>query len=155
MSMRYLSTKTAFLLALATASRPSNLRRVYLSTDKKTYSFGFIQSKVMELHSIHSLSSTKAPVNKIYTGTHNEEYFCPYKAFTAFTERTQSCHDTLEKKRALFLITRKPFSPAATDTLANWIKSVVQKSSVTSSANDIRTFSAFSLQMLERIRPQY
>ena len=47
---------------------------------------------------------------------------------------------------SLFLITRDPHTPAATDTIAGWIKSIIHLSSPTSSAKDMRVLSAFFLQ---------
>ena len=59
---------------------------------------------------------------------------------------TESWRISDDQKRSLFLITRDPHSPAATDTIAGWIKSVIKLSSPDSSAKDMRILSAFLLQ---------
>ena len=69
-----------------------------------------------------------------------------YKALTVLLERTELWRSTPDKKKTIFLISRDPHTPAATDTIANWIKNVVQRSSSSSTAKDVRALSAFFLQ---------
>jgi hypothetical protein len=150
MSIHDLSMKTVFLLALVTASRPSDLRRIDLFTLKVTCSLLMVECikpKEYNIAKAHSLTTNKSASKRIYIGLYeSSEYLCPYSALTTLIKRTQTWRDTTEKKKSLFLITREPYAPAASDTIANWIKSIIQKSSPTSSAKDMRTLSAFFLQ---------
>ena len=57
-------------------------------------------------------------------------------------ERTQQWRNAENKKKSLFLITRSPYNPASTDTVANWIKSVMRLSASDSTAKDVRAASA-------------
>ncbi|PKC14526.1 hypothetical protein RhiirA5_350220 [Rhizophagus irregularis] len=69
----------------------------------------------------------------------------PYNALQCLLNRTQTWRDP-KNKHVLFLISKLPHTPAATDTIANWIISVVKLSFPNSSAKDIRVLSAFFLQ---------
>ncbi|GBC08799.1 hypothetical protein RclHR1_08390013 [Rhizophagus clarus] len=124
MSIRDLSIKTAFLLALVTASRPSYLKCIDLSSMQKTTSaitFDCIYlKKDLCLH--------------------------PYNAIATLLDYTSDWRNFTEQRRSLFLITQDPHTLATSNTISGWIKSVVQKSSTTSSAKDMRVLSAFLLQ---------
>ncbi|RGB41910.1 hypothetical protein C1646_684437 [Rhizophagus diaphanus] len=109
MLIRNLTVKTSFLIALVTASRPLDLKRIDLFTLKITrnsITLECIKPKEYNIAKAHSLSSTKSP------------------AFITLIDRTRQWRDTEDKKKSLFLITREPYSPAATDTIAGWIKTV-------------------------------
>jgi hypothetical protein len=150
MAIRDLFIKTAFLMALVTASRPSDLRRIDLTTVKvsrTSITMDCINPKEYNIARSHSLSTTKSPNKRIYIGSYDDDpQLCPYKALTVLLERTELWRSTPDKKKAIFLISRDPHTPAATDTIANWIKTVVQRSSSSSTAKDIRALSAFFLQ---------
>jgi hypothetical protein len=150
MSIRDLTIKTAFLLALVTASRPSDLRKTDLTTLRKSSTsikLECIAPKEYKIARAHSLSTTKAPVKQLYIGVYKDDpYLCPYAALTALLSRTEDWRNTMDQKRAIFLITVGPHTPAATDTISGWIKSIVQRSSSSSSAKDMRVISAFLLQ---------
>ncbi|CAG8436131.1 10656_t:CDS:2 [Funneliformis caledonium] len=133
MTIRDLTIKTSFLLALVTASRPSDLRKVNLTT-MKDLNTSYSKS--------HSLTTSKSPTKKIYVGRYNDDPFlCPYNALQFLLSRTRSWRDNQKKQEALFLITKPPHTPAATDTIAGWIKTVIKMS-----AKDMRSLSAFFLQ---------
>jgi hypothetical protein len=150
MTIRDLMIKTAFLLALVTASRPSDLRKIDLTTfrDLDTgCTLECIEPKEYKIARSHSLTTSKSPTKKLYVGKYNDEpCLCPYTTLQCLLTRTHSWRDDLKKQEALFLITRPPHTPAATDTIAGWIKSVIKISSSTSSAKDMRVLSAFFLQ---------
>ncbi|PKC14524.1 hypothetical protein RhiirA5_350215, partial [Rhizophagus irregularis] len=50
----------------------------------------------------------------------------PYNALQCLLNRVQTWRDVPKNKHVLFLISKLPHTPAATDTIANWIKSVVK-----------------------------
>jgi hypothetical protein len=149
MSIRDLCIKTAFLLALVTASRPSDLKRIDLTTMKRTrtsITFNCIKPKEYNIARSHSLSTTKSPIKRIYIGTYEDPVLCPYTALTDLLDRTASWRISADQKKTIFLISREPYTPAATDTIANWIKYALQKSSSESTAKDLRSLSACLLQ---------
>jgi len=94
MTIRDLSIKTAFLLALVTASRPSDLRRIDLNTMKmtrKSITFECIKPKEYNIAKAHSLFTSKHQTKKLYIGSYEEDLLlCPYNAFTTFMERTRT-----------------------------------------------------------------
>ena len=150
MTIRDLSIKTAFLLALVTACRPSDLRRIDLSTLRKTSTsmkFACVLPKEYKIARAHSLSTSKPASKQIYVGRYaDEEDLCPYNSLSTLLSRTEEWRSSEAQQRAVFLITRSPHTPAASDTIAGWIKSVVRLSSPESSAKDMRVLSAFFLQ---------
>ena len=150
MSIRDLSVKTAFLLALVTACRPSDLKRIDLTSARTTsssYSFDCILPKEYKIAKSHSPSTTKSPVKRIFIGSYPEDLsLCPFDSLQTLLSRTATWRTSPTQKRSLFLITRDPHTPAATDTIAGWIKSIIRLSSPTSSAKDMRVLSAFFLQ---------
>src|SRR6266496_2449215 len=150
MSIRDLSIKAAFLLALVTASRPSDLKRVDLSTLKKSptsFTFDCIHPKEYNIARSHSISTTKRSSKKIYVGYYkDEELLCPYRTLESLFSRTDKWRNDQKKQKSLFLITKPPYTPAASDTIAGWIKSIIKLSSPNSTAKDMRVHSAFFLQ---------
>ncbi|RGB41197.1 hypothetical protein C1646_663220 [Rhizophagus diaphanus] len=98
----------------------------------------------------HSASTTKSRSKKIFVGVYpDERHLCPYEAVTSLLSRTSLWRVSADQKRALFLITKEPHSPASVDTIAGWIKSILKISSPGSTAKDMRVLAAFSLKMLE------
>lgn len=150
MSIRDLSLKTAFLLALVTACRPSDLHRINVLSCKSSnlgYTFECVEPKEYKIAVAHSLATSKSRVKKLFIGKYQENRsLCPYEAVTTLLSRTQQWRDTEKQKKALFLITRQPYTPASVDTIANWIKSIIRLSSSESKAKDLRVLSAFFAQ---------
>ena len=96
---------------------------------------------------MHSLSTRKSPTKQIFIGIYSEDILlCPYSALEVLLTKTQPWRDSTDKQRYMFLTTITPHTPAAVDTIANWIKSIIRISSPTSSAKDMRTMAAFFLQ---------
>jgi hypothetical protein len=150
MSIRDLSVKTAFLLALVSACRPSDLHRIdennYVQT-RSGITFSCIAPKEYKIAIAHSGSSSKPRTKKLYIGTYPEDkLLCPYEAVTTLLLRTKPWRVSPMQKNALFLITRDPHTPASIDTIANWIKSILTISSPGSTAKDMRVMAAFFAQ---------
>ncbi|PKK58933.1 hypothetical protein RhiirC2_795561 [Rhizophagus irregularis] len=105
MSFRQLMVKTAFLVALVIASHPSNIVRMDLITLQATdnsYSFDCVAPKEYNIASVHSTATTKRRIKRIFIGSYSDNILlCPFS-------------------------TLKPYSPAAIDTIAGWIKLVIQ-----------------------------
>jgi hypothetical protein len=94
MSIHDLSMKTVFLLALVTASRPSDLRRIDLFTLKVTCSLLMVECikpKEYNIAKTHSLTTNKSASKRIYIGLYeSSEYLCPYSTLTTLIKCTQT-----------------------------------------------------------------
>lgn len=150
MTVRNLSIKTAFLLALVTACRPSDIHKIDLSSmhvTDTTYSFDCVMPKEYKIARSHSTSTSKSPIKRIFIEAYKDDsQLCPYDALHTLLSRTTSWRISTKQQNSLFLINREPHSPAAIETIAGWIKTVVRVSSSSSSAKDMRVLSAFFLQ---------
>ncbi|CAB4407168.1 unnamed protein product [Rhizophagus irregularis] len=138
MSFRQLTVKTAFLIALVTASRPSDIIRMDLTTLQATdnsYSFDCVAPKEYNIASAHSTATIKRRIKRIFIGSYSDNLLlCPFLTLKVFLSKIEHFRTTLKQKRSIFLITKQPYSLAAVDTIAGWIKSVIQISSPASTA---------------------
>ena len=145
MTLKNLSAKTAFLVALVTASRPSDLTRIDLTSARITrssYSFDCIEPKEYKIAMSHS-SSTKRRIKTLFIGSYDDSpTLCPFRALNSLLSRTSHFRNTTDSQKSIFLISRQPYSPATVDTVANWIKSVLKKSATHLTAKDVRSTSA-------------
>ncbi|CAB4433964.1 unnamed protein product [Rhizophagus irregularis] len=109
MSIRNLIIKTAFLLALVTASRPSDLKKVNITTIKSSSSGYTLECRDPKEHkSAKSHSLTK----KLYAGRYEEDsLICPYNALQCLLNRTQTWRDDPKNKHVLFLISKLSHTP--------------------------------------------
>jgi hypothetical protein len=125
MSIRDLFIKTSFLLALVTACRQSDLKRIDLTTLRRTstsITLSCVHPKEYKIARSHSLSTSKSPVKQIYISIYIENpLLCPYMSLSSLFSRTETWRISNEQKRSIFLITREPHSLAATDTIASYI----------------------------------
>src|SRR6185437_15190312 len=105
----------AFLIALVSASRPSDLVRIDLSTirvSRSSLSFQCIDPKEFKIALAHSSSTMKKNSKSIFVGSFPEnDRLCPYSALTTLLQRTQDWQVSSLQKRSLFLITRQPYNP--------------------------------------------
>ncbi|PKY46549.1 hypothetical protein RhiirA4_402602, partial [Rhizophagus irregularis] len=68
--------QTAFLLALVTASRPSDLKKVNVTTIKSSssgYTLECRDPKEYKIARSHSLSTSKSSAKKLYVGQYEED----------------------------------------------------------------------------------
>jgi hypothetical protein len=146
MSIRQLTIKTAFLLALVTASRPSDLVRIDASSvrvSEDSYTFTCCHPKEYKIAVAHSASTTKPSSKTLFVGSYSEDpSLCPFSAVRSLLDRTSEWRLDDRRQKSLFLITRQPHTPASTDTVAGWIKEIMQRSSASSTARDVRSTSA-------------
>ena len=137
-------------MALVSACRPSDLYKINAESCKRTrngITFDCIAPKEYKIAVAHSSSTSKSPVKRVYVGSYPEEpSLCPYEAVNTLLIRSRSWRNSPDQKRALFLISRDPYTPASVDTIANWIKSVLRISSPDSKAKDMRVLAAFFAQ---------
>ena len=95
----------------------------------------------------HSLTTSKSPSKPIYISIYPDEpLLCPFTTLSSLLERTEFWRISDDQKSCIFLITTGPHTPAATCTIAGWIKSIIEQSSPSSTAKDMRVTSAFLLQ---------
>ena len=65
-----------------------------------------------------TLATSKSPTKKIYIGIYEEDnLLCPYSTLQCLLTQTQIWKNEPKKQKALFLISRPPYIPAATDTI--------------------------------------
>lgn len=89
MSIRDLSVKTAFLMALVTAFRPSDLKRIDLTTLRKTRNSITLECVKLKEYNIarsHSLSTTKSLCKKIYIGSYDNDELCSYNTLNTLLD---------------------------------------------------------------------
>src|ERR1044072_1239004 len=65
--------------------------------------------------------------------------FLTLKTLISQTSHLRTSND---RKQSVFLITKQPFTPASVDTVANWIKKVMKRSSHQLTAKDVRSTAA-------------
>ncbi|CAB4393757.1 hypothetical protein RhiirA1_56212 [Rhizophagus irregularis] len=73
---RHTDNQTAFLLALVTASRPSDLKKVNVTTIKSSssgYTLECRDPKEYKIVRSHSLSTSKSSAKKLYVGQYEED----------------------------------------------------------------------------------
>jgi hypothetical protein len=142
--------KTSFLLALITACRPSDLKKIDLTTLRRTstsITLSCVYPKEYKIARSHSLSTSKSPIKQIYISIYTEDpLLCPYMSLSSLLSRTEAWRISNEQKCSIFLIIRKPHSPAVTDTIASCIKTIITLSSPSSSAKDMQSLAAYFLQ---------
>ncbi|CAG8776292.1 4627_t:CDS:2, partial [Gigaspora margarita] len=118
-----LAKKTAFLCALLSASRPSNLARLDLTTMTNTQNGITIQC--INPKEINIAIATS---------------LCHY------LDRTQNLQFTNEQRTAVFLSCIGLHRPTSIDSIANWLKNIIRKSAPDGKAKDIRVLSAILAQ---------
>ena len=133
-------------MALVSASRPSDLVRIDATSMKESdngCSFNCIEPKEFKIAIAHSTTTSKPNVKRIFIGKYpDDSHLCPFLAVQSLLQRTAEWRSNNSKKKSLFLITRSPYTQASVDTVAGWIKSVIQCSSSSATAKDIRATSA-------------
>ena len=96
MSIRDLLVKTAFLVALVTASRPSDLTRIDITSIHKSdssFSFDCVDPKEFKIALSHSASTSKQRSKRMYIGSYSTApRLCPFSAV-----RNVRTHYTMER----------------------------------------------------------
>jgi hypothetical protein len=128
--MKYLAYKTAFLLALATASRVSELHAIDVDTIHAeqyrevcfTPALGFLSSpedtqRALATVTVMSLCET------VDDRMSDDKKLCPIRALRYYLQRTSQHRRTTKK---LFVSTLAPFQGISASTLSKWITNTVR-----------------------------
>src|SRR5581483_12391948 len=88
----------------------------------------------------HSESTLKSCSKTVFISTYPEKkLLCPYETITDLMTRTHPWKNFTEQKCALFLIMRDPHISASVDTIANWIKFILNILSPDLTAKNMRS----------------
>jgi hypothetical protein len=100
--------KTAFLVALVTASRPSDIVKMDLTTLQATdnsYSFDCVALKKYNIASAHSTATTKCRIKRIFIGSYSDNLLlCPFLTLKVFLSKTEYFRITPNKNNCFFLL---------------------------------------------------
>ncbi|CAG8846839.1 12315_t:CDS:1, partial [Gigaspora margarita] len=148
MSISCLLQKVAFLLAITTASRPSDLARIDFSSCKLMDNGVLLTIKNSKKYKI-SLSHSR---NKLYTKQiYVEDYtelpdIFSIMAVNVLLKYTESWRKTIEQKSCLLLTSTSNYKPLASSTIANWIKEILIEAFSNLRAKDTQVLVAFYVQ---------
>lgn len=110
MSIRDLTCKTAFLMALVSACHPSDLHHIDAQDYKRTrhrFLFSCIAPKEYNIAIAHSASTSKARSKSIFIGVYSDNNrLCPYEAITTLLSRTSQWRTSIDHKRTFSLLPR-------------------------------------------------
>ncbi|CAG8659998.1 24406_t:CDS:2, partial [Cetraspora pellucida] len=124
-SLLYLNQKTAFLCALGTASRPSDLSRLDLTSltiTTNAITLNCLNPKELKISNSRALTqgsrATRSSVKKIVIGDFENRSLSPKVALLTMLEATQHLRTTREQKECVFLSSMPPHAPASSVTIA-------------------------------------
>ncbi|RIB27134.1 hypothetical protein C2G38_2029652 [Gigaspora rosea] len=144
MSISNLAKKTAFLLALTSASRPSDLHRISIRSMTATKDGYVLQIQKPKEHNISIAHGGKKSSKKsIAIGFYKEEpAICPASVFSTLLNRTSEWRLRAEGEDKPFLSLVPPHNAVSVDTISRWIKSILTMANPTAKAKDPRAISA-------------
>ena len=122
LSLKQLSSKLAVLLALANASRASDIHALDLRFMTKKE--GRVTFQLAEL------TKTARPGKRkqlSYRPLEGEKHLCPVVTLADYVQRTGPFR---RNESQLFLSVVKPFKPVTKATIARWVKTVIQEAGV-------------------------
>ena len=155
LSLKQLSAKLVVLLALANASRASEIHALdmrFMSRKNGQVTFSF-----------HQLTKTSRPgktKSVHYFPLNQGEHLCPVKTLDEYIQRTEVTRKENPSKSQLILSVVKPFNPVTKATIARWVKSLIQEAgvnhqfgahSIRSAASTAACMSGMSLQDIIQI----
>ena len=144
LSLKQLSHKLVVLLALANASRASEIYALdirYMSRDRDGISFA-----------IADLTKTARPGKKrsiYYPSLKEEERLCPVNALNEYLRHTEQRREEDQTKTRLFLFVVKPYKPVVKSTIARWMKTTIHEAGIGElfSAHSVRGAAATAAHM--------
>lgn len=144
LSLKQLSHKLVLLLALANASRASEIYALdirYMSRSREGICFA-----------IADLTKTARPGKKrsiYYPSLKEEERLCPVNALNEYLRRTQQRREGDQTKTRLFLSVVKPYKPVVKSTIARWMKTIIHEAGIGElfSAHSVRGAAATAAHM--------
>ena len=126
MSLRDLSCKVAALAALVTASRCQSVHLILRSKMDKSD-----DCYCCRLPSKLKTSKWGKPYQVLHLPKYPEPKICVYEAVSHYLDRTATLR--AKNKDKLFIISRKPHTPASRDTVSGWIKCAMKKAGIDTS----------------------
>jgi integrase len=130
-----LSKKTHFLLALCASWRPrSDMGRIVLKH------IHLIEETEVKLT---ALEVKEGPAKFVTIKAFEAEpNLCPVRTIKQYLDRVKNLRD--RKSKNLFIITRKPYTDAAEDTLANWAKSILKEAGIDTGSHKVHSLRGVS-----------
>jgi len=147
-SLRDLTIKTLFLIAISSGRRCSELHALAIGNNMIFSESGVtLYFKPAFLAKNESQDFTASPLFIPYFNKNSKRSLrlnCPVRAISWYLQRTQTIRD---KCQQLFITTKKPFRPAAKSTLAGWLVDVIMRTEAlddigTPKAHSVRAFSS-------------
>ena len=130
-TMLHLSMKVAFLLAVATARRRSELHSLSIETGHIRWEpggvrliprIGFLTKNQSESFSPPDIF---VPDIKSFSSVPDDKLWCPVRALKWYINRTKPLRAACSQ---LFISTTLPYGPASRDTIARWLVSAISAS---------------------------
>ncbi|CAG8769604.1 17846_t:CDS:10, partial [Cetraspora pellucida] len=148
MNILLLLQKVAFLLAITTACRLSDLSRIDITSQVQTEHSMMFNIKNPKEHKISiAHGSNKSQIKRVYIGNYEElPEISPLNAVNTLLKHTNAWRITKEQREHLFLISTNTHFSASVDTIARWIKEILKEASPDLKAKDARSVAAFYTQ---------
>ena len=127
-SLRNLSVKTAFLVAIASGQRRSALHALSTAQGHLRWERGGVRFIPTPSYIAKNQTASSGPVEifiqplSAHSSVQEDKLWCPVRALKYYWSRTKG-------KRSgdrLFVITKEPFSPASKDTISKWIVDAIR-----------------------------
>ena len=128
LSLIDLSRRTAFLMAVASGRRCSELHALSRSSKHLSFrrSYVCMLPRAGFLSKNQSLSFTPTPIKlpdlRVATGCPDDAPWCPVRSLKFYLARTRSLGQGSDH---VFISSRPPFGPASRSTISRWVKSVI------------------------------
>ena len=136
LSLKWISIKTAMLMALTRPSRSADLSQ--LNIGLRTYSRNGV---IFQPAHLSKQSRSSKLINEFFFPSYTpDESLCPVKALPVYGNRTASFR-TGESKSTLFLSWIGKHEPVSSSTIARWLRTCLQEAGV-----DTDTFKAHSVR---------
>ena len=152
-SLLDLSVKLAFLLAVATVRRRSELHALTIQPGHIRWEPGGV--RLIPDHSFLTKNQTPSfappdifvPTIKSFSSIPEDKLWCPVRALKWYIDRTKTLRGNCHK---LFITTTRPYRPASKDTVSRWIVTAIRSTidgwpnspGQTPHAHDVRAVSA-------------
>ncbi|CAG8679794.1 2612_t:CDS:2, partial [Dentiscutata heterogama] len=142
-----LNKKTAFLLAITTGSRPSDLCRLDMTSISRSRGGINIKCIMPKEAKISTAKGGNKRSKIVFIGKYDDEpLLCPLTTLNCLKERIDHLNIPTESKKHLFISSRIPHKPVSVDTISRWIKEILHLSNPDLTAKDTRALSAFFAQ---------
>ena len=127
LSLKLLSKKLAFLLAVVAPKRVSEISRLNTKFMKFTQN-----GVVFELPGLSKTQKTGKPKQIVYGKNDENNKLCVIHCLKSYISRTQSKRDNSNDGSLLIMI-RKPFRPVSPQTISHWIRDIMNLAGIDTS----------------------